>query len=271
MKIEVFDGNWNVKDVVKNKSKIFVFGDNDHRMGKKGQAIIRDCENTIGLRTKKYPSYRADSYYNDREHLENRKKIIEDVKQIKEELFFGKTIVFASGGYGTGLSDLKNKSPKTWNFLCDILLKEFNYDNENGKLVDYKYSKDDLEKFEKIPMNYEHNKIGFGQEMQGFFRKELLDNNIFSTFDAIKKGYRTATTRTNKYKSGQHVLFTKSGVNEMLLCKIIKSSYIVSSISKEEWSLLEGWDISYFDRNPILDKFQFVYKLISVIKIKDDI
>jgi hypothetical protein len=76
MKIEVFDGNWNVKDVVKNKSKIFVFGDNDHRMGKKGQAIIRDCENTIGLRTKKYPSYKTDSYYNDKEHLENRKKII---------------------------------------------------------------------------------------------------------------------------------------------------------------------------------------------------
>lgn len=113
-----------------------------------------------------------------------------------------------------------------------------------------------------IPMNYEHGKIGFGQESPGYFRRELLDNNIYTTYDAIKHGFRTATTRSEKYYKGQFINFTKSNVSDKLRCVVTCDSYLVSDISKEEWSILEGWDITYFKLNPnILTKFQFQFKL----------
>ena len=54
----------------------------------------------------------------------------------------------------------------------------------------------------ELSMNYEHGKITFGQNSIGYFRQELLDRNIYTTFDAIKAGLRTATTRNEKYNSG---------------------------------------------------------------------
>lgn len=118
----------------------------------------------------------------------------------------------------------------------------------------------------ELPMEYEHGKIRYGQQNIGYFRKELLNNNIYTTFEAIKLKFRTATTRNKKFKSGTYVVFTKQGTTEKLLCLVIKSSYPVKTISNKEWSLLEGWDEDYIKQNPnILNKFQFVFKLIKII------
>ena len=118
----------------------------------------------------------------------------------------------------------------------------------------------------ELSMNYEHGKISYGQNSIGYFRQELINRNIYTTFDAIKLGVRIATTRTEKFNSGTYVVFTKQGIVEKLLCLVIKSSYSVKNISNEEWSLLEGWDENYISYNPnVLNKFQFVFKLIKII------
>jgi len=128
------------------------------------------------------------------------------------------------------------------------------------------YTSIDYSLLPKIPMNHEHGKLGFGQEVPGLFSEELLKNGIRSTFEAIKAGMRTATTRKDIYKKGQLVIFTNKNVEERLLCKVMCDSYPVSSISKEEWSFLEGWDISYFTLNPsISEKYQFRFKYIKSI------
>jgi hypothetical protein len=119
----------------------------------------------------------------------------------------------------------------------------------------------------ELPMNYEHNQLSYGNKSLGSFRQELLYNNIYTTFDAIKLGFRTATTRKEKFQSGTYIIFTKTGIAEKLLCLVIKSSYPVKNISNEEWSLLEGWDENYITLNPhVLNKFQFVFKFIKIIK-----
>ena len=119
----------------------------------------------------------------------------------------------------------------------------------------------------ELPMNYEHNQLSYGSNSMGSFRQELLDKNIYTTFDAIKLGFRTATTRTQRFQSGTYIIFTKTGIAEKLLCLVIKSSYLVKNISNEEWSLLEGWDENYIKLNPhVLNKFQFVFKFIKIIK-----
>ena len=63
MKIEIFKGDWTINDVKKNPNKLFIFGDNNARLGKGGQAIIRDLPNVMGIRTKKGPSRKAAAYY----------------------------------------------------------------------------------------------------------------------------------------------------------------------------------------------------------------
>lgn len=82
----------NHQDVQNNLDKIFVYGDNDLRQGKGGQAIIRDLPNTIGLRTKKLPSLSPNAFYTDTEFSQNKLKIDEDINTVKTAIANGKTI-----------------------------------------------------------------------------------------------------------------------------------------------------------------------------------
>jgi hypothetical protein len=142
-KIEIFEGFWTEETVRQNPDKIFIFGDNDLRVGKGGQAIIRDLPNTFGIRTKKKPNLHPLSFYNDHEYLDNCQKIRQDVIKITELVEGGKTIVLSSGGYGTGLSKLPEVAPKTFEYLNSLLKFNFNFDNVSGK------------KWIRIPSHYE--------------------------------------------------------------------------------------------------------------------
>ena len=53
-----------------NPNTIFVFGDNQLRMGKGGAAKLRDEPNTYGFITKKYPNNRDSSFYRPTEYSE---------------------------------------------------------------------------------------------------------------------------------------------------------------------------------------------------------
>ncbi len=127
--IEVFKGFWTVNDVRNNPNKIFIFGDNNLRYGLGGQAIIRQEPNTLGIRTKGSPNNNPSSFYSDDNYEDNIARISEDKKNINKKIKEGYTIVFSDGGYGTGLADLKNKAPKTFDFLNKRLLEEFNFNN----------------------------------------------------------------------------------------------------------------------------------------------
>lgn len=51
----------------KHPRTLFVFGDNLIHKGESGQAIIRNCVNSIGVLTKKYPSNNVGSFLDDKE------------------------------------------------------------------------------------------------------------------------------------------------------------------------------------------------------------
>ena len=71
MKIEIYNGDWKVDYINNNPNKIFVFCDNNARIGKVGQSIIRDLSNSMGIRTKKGPSNKSVSFYKDSEYEKN--------------------------------------------------------------------------------------------------------------------------------------------------------------------------------------------------------
>ncbi|AEQ32694.1 hypothetical protein CE11_00477 [Megavirus courdo11] len=116
-KIIIFNGFWTVDDVKKNPHALFVYGDNDVHVGKGGQAIIRDCVNTIGLPTKKYPNNQLTSFYTDLEYHDNIKKIdyaINNIINLSKKYDY---VVLPRDGFGTGLAKLKENAPETLNHI----------------------------------------------------------------------------------------------------------------------------------------------------------
>ena len=104
--------------VRKKPETLFVFGDNDMREGKKGQAQIRDERNTIGLRTKKAPKGTSDAYYTDEEYRGNISKMNNDLKKIQEEAKKYQSVYYIPG-IGEGYAKLQKKAPRTYEWLKD--------------------------------------------------------------------------------------------------------------------------------------------------------
>ena len=123
MIIQIFQGIWTTIDVRNNPNLIFIYGDNDKKFGKKGQAIIRDEVNTIGIPTKKYPSNYLSSLYTDDEYDINVSKIDIQIHRVISTLQTGmyEGIVLPECGLGTGLSQLPKKAPKTFKYLCSAI------------------------------------------------------------------------------------------------------------------------------------------------------
>ncbi len=127
-KICLFSGFWKVSDCNDNPKSLFLYGDNDQKKGKKGQAVIRDCVNAIGIPTKKYPSNNSDAYFSDDEYDDNCKNItsafvgIIDISKEYDE------ILFPCDGFGTGLAQLSTKAPNTFAFLNQLINQCFGID-----------------------------------------------------------------------------------------------------------------------------------------------
>lgn len=119
MDVIYFNGFWTNQDTKTYSNYLFIFGDNDLKQGKKGQSIIRDQPNTIGIPTKKKPSSYPSSYYYDIEYEENIKKIDkafeEILSRLKNEDFKG--IILPENGIGTGLAKLQINAKKTLKYI----------------------------------------------------------------------------------------------------------------------------------------------------------
>lgn len=216
MEIEIFNGFWTESDVISNPEKIFIFGDNDQRAGKGGQAIIRDQPNTFGIRTKKYPSNDPDSFYTDDEFAENCRKIREDILSIRQR-FFDKTIVLSSGGYGTGLSKLPQMAPVTFQFLNEHLKWNFKFDNVTGK------------KWQRIPSHFDV------ITAKPIHIKSQINQDWFDYSDP--------------FKCGSLVSFDLGG--HSIICRVITDSFLVGGSWRfyfegvcEKWS---NGEIKYGD------------------------
>ena len=134
MKIEIVE--WYSRELVMNNpNKLFIFGDNTHRTGTGGQAIIRGLPNTFGIATKLKPSQLANSYFKDTpSHFE---MIHNDIKQLKDIMNTSKTyntIIFPKDGIGTGLSRMPKECPALFKYMNELLLENFGFDNCNGTL-----------------------------------------------------------------------------------------------------------------------------------------
>lgn len=123
MKVVYFNGFWTVQDCLNNPTSLFIYGDNDIQKGCGGQAIIRNCKNTVGIPTKKLPNNLETSFYNDNELENNKIKINMAINNILEKAKNYEVIVLPTDGFGTGFSKLPIKAPKTFEYL-NLVIKE---------------------------------------------------------------------------------------------------------------------------------------------------
>jgi hypothetical protein len=260
MEIEIFEDNWSIDFVKKQKNKIFVFGDNNLRLGKGGQAIIRDLSNTKGIRTKKGPSDKPIAFYTDSEFDQNIFNIREDILEIKKELMSGKKIVFSKNGYGTGLAQLEKVAPRTFFKFCQLLIGHFGFDNISGsirrripgydEIMTGRYISLDNKQFESNVLTPVNN---------SFFKKEYLSQDINTLYDLVKTGKKIAFTYPIGHNLGDILIFSVNTTKKYLVCRVV-DSYDYREISADNWSLFEGFDTSYLQNLKLANEDQLLYQ-----------
>lgn len=109
-----------------NPNKIFVFGDNLTRRGKGGAASLRDCPNTYGFITKKFPANIDQAFYSIDEYEPVFRK---EMEKLEYEIRENPDKEFLISKLGSGLA---NKYLIFENVIYDGLLElEKKYDNVN--------------------------------------------------------------------------------------------------------------------------------------------
>lgn len=114
---------FNIDDCKNNRDKLYVFGDNFKRSGKKGQAVIRDLPNTIGIATKKYPSMSEDAFFTKGISI---KYVVNDIAEVFRKFAEGsyKSIVLPRDGIGTGLAQLPKRAPHILKIINKVFYNE---------------------------------------------------------------------------------------------------------------------------------------------------
>ena len=118
----------------------------------------------------------------------------------------------------------------------------------NTKELTYNSSNDNTE--------LKNNSVGYITMNMSYNNEKRDDVKSTNTYDAIKTGERTATTRYKKdghldyitnFKIGDIIEIRKTG-NLPIYVKVTKVGYLPKNTSAEEWSKKEGWNVDYFNR-----------------------
>lgn len=101
-----------------NRGGLILFGDNEARTGRGGQASV--CRGKLGchgVRTKQAPTNEAWGFWSDNYLHKNIRMIDSDLVQPAECLLVGRTVIIPSDGLGTGRARLREKAPLTFKYL----------------------------------------------------------------------------------------------------------------------------------------------------------
>ena len=109
MKVTLISEFWTRASVEADPNRIYIFGDNEIDKGMAGQACIRGLPNAFGIPTLKAPG----KFWSDDNYHANCAAISAAIKKIPRN----KEWVLSADGLGTGLADLPNKAPRTFEFL----------------------------------------------------------------------------------------------------------------------------------------------------------
>lgn len=116
---------FSIADCSANMYKLYIFGDNLIRVGKGGQAIIRDCFNAYGIPTKRFPTMKDNAFFSD--GVIEEKTLLYELNNLLDIYTTMKniTLVFPEDGLGTGLAQMPTRSPKLYKLMNDFIYENF--------------------------------------------------------------------------------------------------------------------------------------------------
>lgn len=107
-------------DLKRNRSVLYVFGDNTKRRGLGGQAYeMRGEPNAVGVATKYFPGSDPEDFFGDEpaQVIAQNRVLDEDMKPLFEHAKLGGVVVWPALDIGTGLSDMPARAPSSWDYL----------------------------------------------------------------------------------------------------------------------------------------------------------
>jgi len=113
---------WKPETCARHPRLLFIFGDNTQHRGKKGQAVIRDEPNAVGIPTKWKPSRASSAYFYDVQYIESTVAILNAVGVILRKLASSSYdgVVLPQNVWGTGLANLPQTSPKAFELIAQL-------------------------------------------------------------------------------------------------------------------------------------------------------
>ncbi len=112
-----YEKRFTVEGCRKNRNDLYLFGDNLKRIGKAGQAIIRDEPNAFGIPTKRGPSMGSKAFFTDADSGIFRLHLMPEINRARRLLQLGGFVVLPEDGIGTGLAQLETRAPLCWALL----------------------------------------------------------------------------------------------------------------------------------------------------------
>lgn len=101
-----------------NPDVLYLWGDNEARVGRGGQAAeMRGEPNGIGIRTKRTPGTDESAYWSDDDYERQITLVYEDFERVFKNIH--RTIVIPIDGLGTGMSQLPKRAPRTLSYIED--------------------------------------------------------------------------------------------------------------------------------------------------------
>lgn len=121
MAILLFSGRLSPEFCRQNPNLIFVFGDNLKRVGKGGQAVIRDEPNALGVATKRSPGMADEDFFEDG-NIGDTISLINDLGNVSQLIKEGKQVVLPvlsnhDSSLGCGLANLPEKAPALYSLI----------------------------------------------------------------------------------------------------------------------------------------------------------
>ena len=115
------------RDLTQHPDRLYLFGDNEARTGRGGQAgACRGFANAVGVATKRVPERTASAYWTDADYDRVIAIIDRDLASVFDHVRQGGTVVCPASGLGTGLAELPSRAPRVFAYLREriTLLKQ---------------------------------------------------------------------------------------------------------------------------------------------------
>lgn len=101
------------RDLQLEPNTLFVFGDNELRVGFGGQAVsCRGEPNAVGVATKRAPSRKSSAYWSDADYDRCVSVVDADLERVFAHVRAGGCVVIPKAGIGTGRSELPTRAPR---------------------------------------------------------------------------------------------------------------------------------------------------------------